>query len=63
MPVQTIPYPTFLTVNEVAEHLGVVPLTVRRMIKAKELKASKVRDRVRIRPSDVDAYLAAHPAA
>lgn len=62
MPVQTIPYPTFLTVNEVAEHLGVVPLTVRRMIKAKELKASKVRDRVRIRPSDVDAYLAANPA-
>jgi excisionase family DNA binding protein len=60
--VEIIPYPKFLTVEEAATSLRVVPLTVRRLIKAKKLKASKIARRVRIRPSDLDAYLEANPA-
>ncbi len=50
------------SVEEVAEYLGVVPLTVRRLIKAKKLKASKVARRVVIRPADLEKYLDANPA-
>jgi excisionase family DNA binding protein len=59
---QTIPYPQFLTVEEVAKALRVVPLTVRRLIKSGKLKASHVGRRVRIRPADLDKYLDANPA-
>jgi excisionase family DNA binding protein len=61
MSAQTIPS-NCQTVEEVAEYLNVVPLTVRRLIKAKKLKASKVARRVRIRPADLEAYLDANPA-
>jgi excisionase family DNA binding protein len=50
------------SVEQVAEYLGVVPLTVRRLIKARKLRASKVARRVVIRPADLDAYLDANPA-
>lgn len=52
-----------LSVEETADELGVVPLTVRRLIKAKKLKASKVGRRVVVRVADIEKYLADHPAA
>jgi len=58
----TVPYPQFLTIKDAAKSLGVVPLTIRRLIKAKKLKASLVGRRVRIRPTDLDKYLDANPA-
>jgi excisionase family DNA binding protein len=61
-PETTLPYPKHLSVAEVADCMGVVPLTVKRLIKARKLPASKFARRVVIRPSDLDAYLAAHPA-
>lgn len=60
--IETIPYPKFLSVKEAATALGVVPLTVRRLIKAKKLKASHVARRVVIRPADLDKYLEENPA-
>ena len=46
-----------LTVPEVAERLRVHPITVRRHIKAGRLRAVRVGRSVRVRASDVDAYL------
>jgi excisionase family DNA binding protein len=48
------------SVEEVAEYLGVVPLTVRRLIAAKKLKAFHVGRRVVVRAADVDRYLEAN---
>jgi excisionase family DNA binding protein len=55
--VETKPYPKHLSVAEVAEAMGVVPLTVKRLIKANKLPAKKFARRVVISPSDLDAYL------
>lgn len=55
-------YPRSLSVEETADVLGVVPLTIRRLIKAKKLRASKVGRRVIVRPADLDKYLDANPA-
>jgi excisionase family DNA binding protein len=60
---QTIPYPQFLTIPQVAKALQVVPLTVRRLIKSGKLKASHVGRRIRIRPADLDKYLEANLAS
>ena len=50
------------SVEEVAEYLGVAPLTVRRLIVAKKLKASHVGRRVVVRFADLEKYLDANPA-
>jgi excisionase family DNA binding protein len=55
MPAETIPYPEHLTVAEAAKALRVTPLTIRRMIAAKKLKAKHVGTRIRIKPADLDA--------
>lgn len=44
--------------NEVAERVGLSPLTIRRACRAGELVASKLRNRWRIDPADVDAWVA-----
>ena len=46
-----------LTVPEVAERLRVHPITVRRHIKAGRLRAVRVGRAVRVRESDLEAYL------
>jgi excisionase family DNA binding protein len=48
------------TVDEFAEYLGVVRLTVRREIKRGNLKAVRVGRSVRITPAAAEAYLAAN---
>jgi excisionase family DNA binding protein len=50
--------PRFLTPAEVAEELRVSAMTVYRLIKAGELRAARIGKSYRIRPDDVDAYLA-----
>lgn len=50
-----------LTPNELAERLGVSVYTVHRLANQKNgLKAYKVGSLTRFKPSDVEAYLAAH---
>ena len=50
-----------LTAKELAEQLGVSVYTIHRLANQKNgLKAFKVRSLTRFRPSDVEAYLAAH---
>lgn len=49
---------SFLTVAEVADVLRVSTMTVYRLIKAEQLPATRVGRSLRIRPEDVDAYLA-----
>jgi excisionase family DNA binding protein len=49
-----------LSVDEVAEYLGVVPLTVRRLIASKELKASHVGRRVIVTPAALAQFLEDH---
>ncbi len=46
------------TIAETAEFLGVCDKTVRRKISAGHLRASRVGAQWRIRPEDVEAYLA-----
>lgn len=46
-----------LTVTTVAECLQVSTKTVRRMIESRELPASRVGRQLRVRASDLDAYL------
>jgi excisionase family DNA binding protein len=53
-PEKTIPYPEHLTVAEAAKALKVTPLTIRRLIAAKKLKAKHVGTRLRIKPSDLE---------
>jgi excisionase family DNA binding protein len=52
---ETIPYPEHLTVKEAAKALRVTPLTIRRLIAAKKLKAKHVGTRLRINPIDLEA--------
>jgi excisionase family DNA binding protein len=49
-----------ISVAQAAETLGVVPLTISRLIKAKKLRASHVGRRVVIKLVDLDKYLADH---
>lgn len=50
-----------LTISQAAIYLQLSDKTIRRLIKAQQLKASKVGDRVwRIKPSDIENYLKAH---
>ena len=46
-----------LTVNEVAERLKVHPITVRRHIKAGRLRALRAGRSIRVRASDLEAFL------
>lgn len=48
----------FLTVAEVAERLRLTHVTIGRMIKSGELPAYKMRGSWRIKPGDLDAYIA-----
>jgi DNA (cytosine-5)-methyltransferase 1 len=50
-----------MTVSQTAKYLQLSDKTVRRLIKDGRLSASKISDRsLRIRTSDVDAYIQAH---
>jgi excisionase family DNA binding protein len=51
-----------LSVNAAAEYLGVQPLTVRRLIRRKKLKASRIGRRVIITPTAIAKYLEDNPA-
>jgi excisionase family DNA binding protein len=48
-----------VSIAEAAEFLGVSELTVRRLIDAKKLKATRVNRRIVITPQAMEAYLAA----
>jgi excisionase family DNA binding protein len=50
--------PKCVSVSEAAETLGVVPLTIARLIKAGDLKASHVGRRVVIKVDEIDRFLA-----
>jgi excisionase family DNA binding protein len=52
----------WLSVDEAADVVGLSSKTIRRAIDRKELKASKVRNRVRINLDDVEAWLRDNPA-
>jgi excisionase family DNA binding protein len=52
------PFSKCVSISEAAETLGVVPLTIARLIKAKKLRASHVGRRVVIKLVDLDKYLA-----
>jgi DNA (cytosine-5)-methyltransferase 1 len=53
--------PELLTILQAANYLQLSDKTVRRLIKAHQLDASKVGDRVwRIKLSDIENYLKAH---
>ena len=54
---------TFLTVQEVAELMRVSTMTVYRLIKAGELRAARVGRSLRLRDSEVQAYLDREPIA
>lgn len=47
----------FLTVQEAAEIAKVNPVTIRRKVKAGEIKAAKIGTRIRIRREDFDKYM------
>jgi len=50
-----------LTVAQTAEYLKLSEKTIRRLIKSRSLKASKVGDRSwRIKASDIESYLRSH---
>jgi excisionase family DNA binding protein len=49
----------FLTVNQVAESVALHPKVVRRAIDAGELRAFKLRSRIRVRESDFAAWIEA----
>jgi excisionase family DNA binding protein len=48
----------FLTVAEVAEQLRVSTMTVYRLIKSGDLVAARIGKSYRLRPEDVDGFLA-----
>lgn len=50
--------PTLLSVNAVAEYLGVCSKTVRRIIASGKLPTTRAGDQIRITESDLVAYLA-----
>ena len=47
-----------LDIKQTATYLGVCTKTIRKLIKAKELRAHKVGEQWRIMPADVRGYLA-----
>lgn len=49
---------TFLTVQEVADLMRVSTMTVYRLIKAGDLRSTRVGRSYRLRAAEVDAYLA-----
>jgi excisionase family DNA binding protein len=51
-----------LSVEAAADYLGVVPLTIRRLIARKKLKALRVGRRVIITPSALAKFLDENPA-
>ncbi len=53
--------PKVLTISEVSEILKVSRSTVYRIIKENDLKAIKVRKTIRVKPSDLEEYLAIYP--
>jgi excisionase family DNA binding protein len=61
MSLETIP-DRCQSVEAVAEYLDVAPLTVRRLIKRKKLKASRVGRRIKITPANLAKYLEENPA-
>jgi excisionase family DNA binding protein len=58
MPLPSNVKPICVSIDQAADALGVVPLTISRMIKAGELPAYHVRRRVVIKLADLEAYLA-----
>ena len=48
---------TFLTVQEVAELMRVSTMTVYRLIKAGDLRAARIGRSLRLRASEIQAYL------
>jgi len=59
--ITTKPIPSkCFSVDGFAEYLGVVPLTVRREIKAGRLRATHIGRRVVITPANAEAYLKAN---
>ena len=61
MPAQTLPK-NCLSINQVAEYVGCSPLTIKRLIYAKKLRAIKFGSRVVIRPAELERYCEANPA-
>jgi excisionase family DNA binding protein len=55
------PGPDLLTVTQLGRHLGVSKWTVYRLVRSGELRAVRVGERLRFRPSDIDAYLERAP--
>jgi DNA binding domain, excisionase family len=53
------PTPLLLTVREVAERLRVRPVTVYRLCERGELAHVRVSNAIRVRPEDVQAFIAA----
>jgi excisionase family DNA binding protein len=51
-----------LSVEAVADYLGVAEITVRRLIARKELKASRIGRRVIVTPAALAKFLEANPA-
>ena len=55
------PHPKdLLTVQEVADRIGVHKRTIEREIERKKLKVVRIGRSVRIRPEDLEAYLMRH---
>jgi excisionase family DNA binding protein len=54
--------PLCTSIAGAADLIGVVPLTISRLIKAKKLRASRVGRRVVVRVADIEKYLDANPA-
>jgi len=53
----TLPERRLFTVNQVADATGLSPNTVYRAVAAGELRASKLRGRLRIQLADLDAWI------
>jgi excisionase family DNA binding protein len=51
-----------ISVRQAAERLGVGKYTIKRLIRAGELRAYRIRSAVRISPFDLRRYLERHPA-
>lgn len=58
-PAPVEPAPEWLTVREAASRLTVSPMTVRRLIDRGELRGHRIGRQVKVRPADLDAYIAA----
>lgn len=46
-----------LNISQVSEHLSLSEWTVRKMLRSGEIKGSKIRNRWRVRPSDLNSYI------